>query len=365
MNLTEVPIANLANHPGNIRRNLGDLTELIESIAGIGVLQPLTVAPAADFFESHTYVVIAGHRRLAAARIAGLTTIPCLVRPDLTLEVDQLQAMLVENIQRSDLTVMEEAVAYEQLGLMGVTAAKIAKTTGRSRQTVESRLKLMDLPEKARGRVDSGQLSLKDAEWFAQFADDAELTALIDAGKSRWEIEWTIANRKRAADAAAAKAVAVAAGEPDEDDWQAKNAAKRAEDDAKRAARAVLIETSNRVRTTWICEQIESGSTEFAARLLRLAVEEAYDTFNAETPVLPLFGIEPVGEEEDLSDARMRIGKAVDALSHDKQALLLSLLVTDVLSDSTWSVGNRIVAARDFLGYEPADAELELLGESS
>ena len=102
-NLVEIPLTSISPHPQNPRKDPGDLTELAESIRTTGILQNLTVVQNEDY----TYTVIIGHRRLAAAKLAGLKTAPCAVVE--MSEDDQLATMLTENMQRSDLTVYEQA----------------------------------------------------------------------------------------------------------------------------------------------------------------------------------------------------------------------------------------------------------------
>ena len=101
-----IPVSKLWRHPDNPRKDLGDVTELAESIKVNGVLQNLTVVPLigeiTKKWDGESYRVIIGHRRLAAAKIAGLTELPCIVA-EMT-EKEQLSTMLVENMQRSDLT---------------------------------------------------------------------------------------------------------------------------------------------------------------------------------------------------------------------------------------------------------------------
>lgn len=101
--ITNIDVTKLKEHPDNPRKNIGDVTELAESIKARGILQNLTVVPA----ENGMYTVIIGHRRLAAAKQAGLTEVPCAV-VDMDYKT-QLSTMLLENMQRSDLTVYEQA----------------------------------------------------------------------------------------------------------------------------------------------------------------------------------------------------------------------------------------------------------------
>ena len=105
-----IPAERLVPHPDNPRKDLGDLTELAASIKENGIFQNLTVVPE---FEDR-FTVIIGHRRLAAAKLAGLTELPCVV-VEMTPK-EQVQTMLLENMQRSDLTVYEQAQGAQQAG---------------------------------------------------------------------------------------------------------------------------------------------------------------------------------------------------------------------------------------------------------
>lgn len=128
-------------HPQNPRKDLGDLTELTASIAKNGIFQNLTVIPAGD-----RYTVIIGHRRLAAAKLAGLETVPCIVTE--MNEKEQLSTMLLENMQRNDLTIAEEAFGFQLMFDIGIGVEEIAEQTGFSQATVKKRLKIATLPEK-------------------------------------------------------------------------------------------------------------------------------------------------------------------------------------------------------------------------
>lgn len=110
--LVYIPIDKLHPHPDNPRKELGDLYELTESIKVRGIMQNLTVVPYED-----GYRIIIGHRRAAAAKEAGLTSLPCVI-VEMTPE-EQVATMLVENIQRSDLTVYEQAQSFQLMMDMG------------------------------------------------------------------------------------------------------------------------------------------------------------------------------------------------------------------------------------------------------
>lgn len=130
----------------------GDLADLAASIAEHGVLQPLLVRRVNDEWE-----VVAGRRRLAAARQAGLDHVPCVVRD---LGDDQaVDATIAENIHRRNLSPIEEALAYAHLRDTGLTQAAIAKRVGRSQTTVCHLLKLIEFPADVRAEVHAGRLS--------------------------------------------------------------------------------------------------------------------------------------------------------------------------------------------------------------
>ncbi|QAY64990.1 ParB/RepB/Spo0J family partition protein (plasmid) [Xylanimonas allomyrinae] len=165
------PVEHLHPHPKNPRRDVGDVTELADSIREHGIRQPLLAVP--DPGDPDRYRLVIGHRRLAGAREAGLTEVPVLVDPTLT-ETDQVELMLVENVQRADLTPVEEADGYQGLLDLGLTVEQAATKTGRSVTTVRSRMKLVALPEEAREKVHSGQATLDQA---SRLPDLATLTA--------------------------------------------------------------------------------------------------------------------------------------------------------------------------------------------
>ena len=197
-------VADIGPHPNNPRQDLGDLTELADSIRSQGVLQPITVVP--DPEDPMRYVCVLGHRRHAASKLAGQHLIPGMIRTDLSAS-QQLVAMGVENVQRSDLTPVEEASWLQGLLDLGeVKRSQLSKVTGMSKTTVSSRLKLGHLPAVAQMKVHEGQatleeaLQLADADLPADVVED--LTAKLGTPAFRWELE----NARRAAKAAADRA---------------------------------------------------------------------------------------------------------------------------------------------------------------
>ncbi len=124
-------------HPNNPRKDLGDLSELAASIKAQGVLQNLTLVPA----DGGRYRCIIGHRRCAAAKQAGLKCVPAVVRE--MDEKTQASTMLLENMQRSDLTTFEQAKGIQLAMDLGLTKTEISKKTGFSRATIDRRLNIL------------------------------------------------------------------------------------------------------------------------------------------------------------------------------------------------------------------------------
>lgn len=132
----------------------GALAELADSICQHGILQPLLVRP----LVSGGYQIVAGERRWRAARMAGLTEVPAVVREMSDQQVMQLA--LIENLQREDLTALEEAQGYQTLmESYELTQEEIAKIVGKSRPAVANALRLLNLPQAVRELVAEGKLS--------------------------------------------------------------------------------------------------------------------------------------------------------------------------------------------------------------
>lgn len=165
--LTTIAIEKLHPHPDNPRKVIGDIDELADSIKASGILQNLTVVPMNDDWTEFT--VIIGHRRLAAAKQAGLTELPCAV-VEMT-EKEQLSTMLTENMQRSDLTVYEEAKGCQLLLDLGDTVAEVAEKTGFSESKIRRRVKLCELDEEAFKESQLRQPTLQDYDRLNQIKD--------------------------------------------------------------------------------------------------------------------------------------------------------------------------------------------------
>ena len=203
--ITMIPIERLHAHPDNPRKELGDLTELADSIRANGILQNLTIIPGhratdeeleqivalydslddsnemeanakteireqiENRWAANDYTVIIGHRRMAASKLAGLTELPCTIVQMTPKE--QVQTMLLENIQRSDLTVYEQAQGFQMMLDLGATVEEISEKSGFSETTVRRRVKMMELDQTILKQVSGRQLSLGDFDTLAQIED--------------------------------------------------------------------------------------------------------------------------------------------------------------------------------------------------
>lgn len=175
--LQMIAVDKLHPHPQNPRKVIGDIDELTESIKANGILQNLTVVPMNDDWTEFT--VIIGHRRLAAAKQAGLTELPCAVVE--MSEKEQLSTMLTENMQRSDLTVYEEAKGCQLLLDLGDTVAEVAEKTGFSESKIRRRVKLCELDEEAFKESQIRQPTLADYDRLNQIKDIETRNKLLES----------------------------------------------------------------------------------------------------------------------------------------------------------------------------------------
>jgi ParB family transcriptional regulator, chromosome partitioning protein len=173
-----VPIEFVARNPRNPRRSFdeAELQDLASSIRQHGIVQPVVVRTIAD----ERYEIIAGERRWRAAQLAGFSDIPVIIR-----DVDDrtaLEIAIVENVQRSDLNPLEEALGYEQLvAEHGYTQNDLGEIIGKSRSHVANSLRLLKLPEPVRDMLSSGTLSAGHARALIPTSDPASLARTIVA----------------------------------------------------------------------------------------------------------------------------------------------------------------------------------------
>ena len=206
--ITNINAKLIHQHPDNPRKDLGDLTELSESIKKKGIMQNLTVIPGHwDEDKTHHdegYTLIIGHRRFAAGKMAGVTMYPCRIVEDMSYK-DQVGTMLEENMQRIDLTPLEQAEGFQMMLDLGDTEEQIAEKTGFSRTTVHRRLEIAKLDrDLVKEKTDENgvyQLNLKDLAQLSRIEDvETRNRILKDATDSRqiqWKVEAEIKNREK------------------------------------------------------------------------------------------------------------------------------------------------------------------------
>ena len=204
-----IPIKKLWPNHYNPRKNLGDLTELAESIKVSGVLQNLTVVPYYSYLtgvgcddpkqqEEMGYTVVIGHRRLAAAKMAGLTELPCVI---VEMEIkEQVATMLLENIQRNELTLWEQAQGFQQMLDLGDSVTNISTHTGFSDTTIRRRLKLLEL-DKDKFQASMGRgATLQDYQELDKIEDPKlknKVLEKIGTNNFTYELQAAIDSEKR------------------------------------------------------------------------------------------------------------------------------------------------------------------------
>lgn len=227
-----IPVEQLHHHPENPRLELGDLTELAESIRQRGVMQNLTVIrghkpsleewqeiaaaegigkdaakgtyDAGNAWSGDGYTVVIGNRRMEASRMAGLAEVPCVIS-DMDHK-EQIATMLMENMQRADLTVYEQAQGFQMMMDLGFSAKEIGEKTGFGETTVRRRLKMAELDKNTLKNVLKGkynnvaQIRMGDFDLLAQVdsvKERNELLKEIGGGNFGWHITKTL-NRQKA-----------------------------------------------------------------------------------------------------------------------------------------------------------------------
>lgn len=228
--LTSISIDLIYPHPDNPRKNLGNLEEMIESIKKNGVMQNLTVIPGHYLTEDELkmlyemykdnpdeeirvlinrkwsdegYTLLIGHRRFASAKLAGLKDIPCRIIEGMSRK-EQVGIMLEENMQRNDLTIIEQAQGFQMMLDLGETVDTIVEKTGFSKSTVHHRLNIAKLDQKLlkdKEEDDCFQLSLKDLYVLEQIKDvetrNKVLKDASDQRQLRWKAEQAAREEKR------------------------------------------------------------------------------------------------------------------------------------------------------------------------
>lgn len=173
----EVNINSIKPNPRQPRTVFDDesLTELAASIKEIGILQPPVVRKVSE----NQYELIMGERRLRAAKLVGLTSIPVIIRE--TSDNELLREALIENIHRSNLNSLEEAAAYSQmLDDFGLTHDELAKRIGKSRPVITNTLRLLNLPPTVQKKLASGAISTGHARALLGLSDQGEIERIAN-----------------------------------------------------------------------------------------------------------------------------------------------------------------------------------------
>lgn len=179
-NVFYVEINKIKPNPDQPRQDFDQegLKELSQSIRKYGVLQPLLVSKIEEEGAKGRnvyYQLIAGERRLKAAKVAGLPNVPVVIRDDFVTKGARLEVALVENVQRKDLNPVEEAEAYERLAKeFGLTQQEIAQKVGKSREVVANALRLIGLPKDIKESLRGGILSRAHARALLAFGDEKQ-----------------------------------------------------------------------------------------------------------------------------------------------------------------------------------------------
>jgi ParB family transcriptional regulator, chromosome partitioning protein len=169
-----VPVAEIRPNPHQPRRYFDDarLAELADSIKQQGILQPLIVRKAEQGYE-----LVIGERRLRAAQKAGLDRVPVIIKE--VTDAESMEMALVENIQREELTPIEEALAYRQLmEELRLTQEEVASRVGKSRPVITNLLRVLTLPDEIKEEVDRGNLSVGHARTLLSLVTPEQQVAM-------------------------------------------------------------------------------------------------------------------------------------------------------------------------------------------
>ena len=225
-----IPVEQLHHHPENPRLELGDLTELTESIRKNGIMQNLTVvrghmmskkewteaarAEGADktsaeasydpesAMVSDGYMVVIGNRRMEAAKLAGLKEVPCVIS-DMDRRT-QISTMLEENMQRADLTVYEQAQGFQMMMDLGYSAKEIGEKTGFGETTVRRRLKMAELDKGVFQKAVGKQITMDELDRLAKIDSVKQRNALLKNYGER-NYDWDVARAIKVQEAAKRK----------------------------------------------------------------------------------------------------------------------------------------------------------------
>jgi ParB family transcriptional regulator, chromosome partitioning protein len=212
--LRELPVELVAPNPGQPRKRFDEdaLQALADSLAERGVVQPVLVRPVAG----GTYELVAGERRWRAARLAGLQTVPALVREH--DDAASLEVALVENMAREDLNPLEEARAVAALvEELGLSREEVGRRVGRSRVAISNLLRILDLPDEALALVEDGRLTEGHGRALLMASDHSDRRRLArSAAEQGWSVRVTESKARAAGSPSARATTGRAAVHPDQ-----------------------------------------------------------------------------------------------------------------------------------------------------
>lgn len=174
--LERVPLDRISPNPNQPRKSFDKQTfaELVASVKEFGLIQPIILRASGDAYE-----IVAGERRWRAAKEAGLSEVPALIRD--SSDTESLEIALIENVQRDNLNALEEAAAYQQLiEDFGITQAELASRVGKSRTAITNTLRLLQLPADVQKHIASGKVSSGHARAVLSIGDEAARIRLVD-----------------------------------------------------------------------------------------------------------------------------------------------------------------------------------------
>lgn len=188
--IEEIPVELISPHPKNPRKDIGDITELVESIKKTGIMQNLTVIR-----RGNRYQLLIGHRRCAAAKAAGLEKVPCKVVQGLS-ESEQVAIMLEENMQRNDLTVLEQAQGFQMMLDLGETIDDVAKKSGFSKRTVQHRVNIAKLDQKLVEEKSEGkQFTIMDFIELERLKNVEDRNEILKNAQGSYQIKGMVENK--------------------------------------------------------------------------------------------------------------------------------------------------------------------------
>ncbi len=191
--VTELPLDDIRPNPYQPRQDFDEdaLKDLAESIRTTGVFQPIIVRKSVNGYE-----IIAGERRFRASKLAGKDTVPAIVR-DFD-EASMMEVAVLENLQRENLTPIEEAQAYDMLiKKLNLTQAEVSQRLGKSRPYIANYLRLLSLPDEVKKMLTSGKLSMGQARTLLSLKNKSKIVAMakrvIEEGLTVRQLEKLIA----------------------------------------------------------------------------------------------------------------------------------------------------------------------------